>query len=228
MILRSHNVTMIGAAVDFYTATLVWGLLWHLVLYLGEGPRAISTQYRINFWHGVVSTAMATLCLLGAVSDSVTVPCSLGYFVTDVCNMLLNDFRYRVASYQGPAARKAEYFHHVLCIVVCVASQMYHRSACHLQSDPVVRIMLAEVSTPFLILFRETKRQLFGVLFLITFLLCRTVYQCLFLMPELFVACPRSIGFSLVCPYILLQLYFTYEVVNRARRGPGDAIKKKT
>lgn len=202
--------------VNYYVATAIWMAVWHLVLHTGEGPRAISTAYRINFWHGVISTAMATLCLLGFVNETITVPCSLGYFITDLCNMLLNDLNYKVASYQGPAARKAEYFHHVLCIVVCLTSQVHYRSTCHMKADPVVRIMLAEISTPFLILFRQTKRQLYGLLFLVSFLLCRTVYQCLFLMPELFEACPRTIGYSLVCPYILLQLYFTYEVLNRA------------
>ena len=208
---------------DTYVQSLLcWGGFWYLFLQLSpEGPRAIPTAYRINFWHGMVSTAVAVACIAGLLDESVTVPCSLAYFLVDLCNMLLNDFVHRVASYQGPAARRAEYFHHLLCIVVCVTSKLYYKTACQsLTSDPVVRIMLAEVSTPFLITFRQTKSKLAGLFFVISFLLCRTVYQCLFLMPEIFVSCAHpGIKYGLVLPYILLQLYFTVEVLSRASKG---------
>ena len=209
---------------------VAWFFGWQLLLQLSpEGPRAIPTAYRLNFWHGVVSTAVASLSVLGYVPDSVAVPCSLAYFIVDVVNMLLNDLYHKVASYQKPNARKAEYFHHVLCIVVCIVSKLYYRTACQgLAADPVVRIMLAEVSTPFLITFRQTKSKVAGLLFLVTFILSRTVYQCIFLMPEIYSACDSApLRFGLVVPYIMLQLYFTVAVVQTAGRTSASSSAQK-
>ena len=212
---------------------LVWGILWAgLVCFSPEGPKAISTAYRLNFWHGVISSATAMLCVAGIIPDSMTVPCSLAYFCVDILNMLLNDFYFQVESYHKPFDRKAEYFHHLLCIVVCVTSRLYSQTYCHgISEDPVVRIMLAEISTPFLITFRQTKSKLAGGLFVLSFILTRTVYQCVFLMPGLFLACePVSIRYGMVVPYILLQLYFTTRVVataSRGEKGSKDAQSKQ-
>ena len=216
---------------DTYVSSLsVWLVVWVAVLVFSpEGPRAIATAYRINFCHGVLSTLVAALCVAGYIPDSFAVPCSLSYFIVDLINMLLNDFYFKVASYQGPTARKAEYFHHVLCAVVCVSSKLYYTTSCNgMTSDPIVRVMLAEVSTPFLIYFRQTKNKLVGLMFLFSFIASRTVYQCLFLMPEIFWACePLSIRYGMTVPYILLQLYFTKQVIAAAVRGDKSAKKKE-
>lgn len=208
---------------------LGWGSVWAgLILFSPEGPKAISTAYRLNFWHGVMSSITAILCVAGLIPDSLAVPCSLAYFGVDVLNMLMNDFYFKVESYHKPFDRKAEYFHHLLCIVVCVTSRLYSQTYCHgISEDPVVRIMLAEISTPFLIMFRRTKSKVAGGLFVLSFILTRTVYQCLFLMPGLFVACkPVGIRYGMVVPYILLQLYFTFRVIVTASRGDKGSKTK--
>lgn len=214
---------MIGGGVSYLHSTLMWIVCWQLFLQLSPGgPREITTAYSINFWHGVLSTTIATLCILGYISETIAVPCSLGYFLVDFCNMLLNDLYHKVKSYHNsPQARGAEYFHHILCIVVCITSKLFYKSCCpSLTSDPVARIMLAEISTPFLITFRQSKNKTAGLLFVASFILSRTIHQCMFLMPEIFISCtPLGIKYGLVIPYILLQLYFTQQVVASAMRG---------
>ena len=97
----------------FYLWCLIWAIVWIVVLVIPPGSKEIVTAYRLNFCHGVMSSVMALLCMYGYVHEDVTTPCTISYFIIDFINILLNDFVFRVPSYQNPQNRRVEYGHHL-------------------------------------------------------------------------------------------------------------------
>ena len=142
----------------FYYLTFAWSLFWGGVLLIPPGPREIPSCLRLNFLNGVTSSALSILCLSGYISDTIAISSVLGYFITDLINMILNDFYYKVKSYHTPSSRKIEFCHHILCSIVCIISRKY-KNYCQVIINPVVVIVLAEISTPFLIAWRWTNQK---------------------------------------------------------------------
>lgn len=202
---------------DFYTISFIWIVIWRTILSLHPGTKEINSILRLHFSHGIVSSIFAILCLLQYVSENITIGCLLGYLLTDLSNMIMNDFYYKVNSYHTPTSRKIEYFHHSLCIIVSILSKSY-TNYCLLDRNPLITVILAEISTPFLIAYRwsNQKNIILGSLFFVSFIGIRTIYQCIFFMPYIFNSCSSTIGYMFVIPYVGLQIVFTYQIVNKA------------
>jgi hypothetical protein len=218
----------------FLIGLCFWMLVWGLTLHLPPGARTITASYRLNFWHAVLSSLLCIGCFMrpDLVPEWITTPCSTAYFVTDFYNMIFNDFIYKVGGYQKESARKMEYFHHILCIIICFLDEFGVENFCTFNypapSNPTVRFMTAEFSTPFLILWRvmgEQDTYMFGA-FTVAFFGCRICYQCMVLMPETINACVWQVGTFFSVPYILLQLAFLYFVTRKfytmLRKGTKD------
>jgi hypothetical protein len=207
-----------------------WSFVWVVLLVLPPGSRAINTAFRLNFVHGVISTAVALLCMSGYISESVTTTATITYFVVDFVNILINDFIFKVPSYQKPTARKVEYFHHCFCFFVAAMCEYRYKDFCIYAKNPFVRIMLAEVPTPFLIAWRYTEFFGLGVAFGVAFLLVRLGYQGLILVPEFISECHYSVGYGFGVPYNLMNLFFFYQIVRKVlsfeKPKKGDELKK--
>lgn len=203
---------------NFHINSLMWSYAWRQILILNPGPKEISSTLRLHFLQGIISSGLAILCLFDYMSEDFTISCVLGYFITDLSNMIINDFYYKVKSYHTFNARIIEYFHHSLCIIVCLLTNKYYKKYCLVDKNPVITLMLAEISTPFLMAWRWTKQKniILGSLFFISFIGIRTIYQCIFFMPYIFNLCNYIIGYTLIIPYIGLQLVFSYQIINKA------------
>ena len=205
---------------------LFWSSVWILILVLPPGSKAIATAYRLNFLHGLVSTILALLCMRGVISESVTTTATITYFIVDFINIMINDFIFKAQSYQKPSARKVEYFHHCFCAFVALMCEYRYRDFCGYSTNPFVRIMLAEVPTPFLIAWRYTDFLALGALFTLAFFLVRIIYQGFMLVPEFMAECHYSVGYGFGIPYNFMNFYFFYMIVKKIFRGGEDAGKK--
>lgn len=203
-----------------YFYFICWSLLWILLLNIPPGSTAIISAYRLNFTHGVISTVVATACLLGYLPESVTTVCTISYFIVDFVNILINDFIWKAKSYQNPQNRKVEYFHHILCATVGIVSEYKYNQYCTFQQNPFVNLMFAEFSTPFLIAWRYTNSDILGGLFVVAFFLCRIAYQAGILIPDCMRSCVPSIGYGFGIPYNLMNIYFFYMIIRKILRPP--------
>jgi hypothetical protein len=216
---------------DYYWCLLAWLVTWGAVLHLKPGAREVRSQYRLNFWHAVVSSIIALLCMYdpATVPESITTSCSQAYFITDLINMIMNDYVYKVGGYHKKTARRVEYCHHILCIACCFTVELAHETLCDFplevwgvapsgkQRNPTVRIMMAELSTPFLMRWRMTgeTHDLMFYAFVAMFLASRVVYQCFMLMPYFCMYCNTWVGYAFALPYIGLQIMFAYFVLRK-------------
>ena len=208
---------------DYWWCLLAWLTVWGLILHMGKGAREVESQYRLNFWHAVVSSVLALWCLYDpyTIPESVTTPCSQAYFITDLFNMVMNDYVYKVGGYHKKTARRVEYAHHILCITCCFVTELYHEQICDFPSEswgvapsgkpsnPTVRIMMAELSTPFLMRWRMTgeKNNWMFYVFVLTFLASRVGYQCFLLMPYVFCSM-FFLPSCLLCLSLSLFIYY--------------------
>lgn len=192
-----------------------WSVVWILTLVLPPGSREIETAYRINFLHGVVSSIISGLAICKYIDTNMATTATISYFAVDFINILLNDFYFRVKSYQSPVTRKVEYLHHILCFTVGIMSEFMYQDFCTFDQNPFVFLMLAEISTPFLISWRYTNNAYLGVLFILTFIGCRTIYHGLYLIPECMRSCHYSVGYGFGVPYNLMNLFFLYMIFKK-------------
>lgn len=169
---------------------------------------------------------MATLCLMGYVSESVTTVCTLSYFIVDFINIIINDFYWKVKSYQSPQNRKVEYFHHIFCCTLGLMSEFRYKEYCTFDRNPFVQLMYAEFSTPFLMAWRQTGSDALGGLFILSFFACRLVYHGGFLIPECMRRCHWSVGYGFGIFYDLLNIYFFYMIVKKAFKSSKPKTKK--
>lgn len=221
----------------FYYAFLAWSLLWVVVLNIPPGSKEIATAYRLNFLHGLLSSLVAVASILGYIPEVMATPCTMSYFLVDFTNIILNDFIFKVPSYQSPGARKVEYFHHILCFVVGVTSEIAYKDQCTFTSNPYIELMFAEFSTPFLILWRVYNSDILGGLFVLSFVACRLLYHGLYFIPECIRRCTFTVGYGFGIPYNLMNLYFFVMIVRKLmkakKKSPtadsdGDSSKKKS
>jgi hypothetical protein len=209
----------------------LWSLVWIFCLVVPPGSTEINSQYRLNFIHGVLSVVVASLSLLDYLPtgvDSIATTCTLSYFTVDFMNILLNDFYFKVPSYQNPQNRRVEYCHHLFCLFVGLSSQGYHSELCALPSgrQPFLYLMYAEASTPFLMAWRYFKTDALGGVFVISFFLCRIVYHGFIFIPQCVMSCTPLVGYGFAIPYNFLNLYFFYMIMKKVL-FPGKPVKDK-
>jgi hypothetical protein len=93
-------------------------------------------------------------------------------------------------------------------------SEFLFKHYCTFDRNPFIKLMLAEVSTPFLIYWRSTKSDISYNIFMITFFIFRIIYHGLFLIPECMTRCVVTIGYGFGIPYNLMNFYFFFMVSN--------------
>lgn len=221
---------MATAGLHFFTGLCLWGTLWILILVVPPGSKEIKTAYRLNFCHGVMSSCVAFVCLLGYMPEVWTTTATISYFIVDFVNIILNDFYFQVPSYQTPGARRVEYFHHILCCSAALICEFSYKSVCTgFTWNPFIEGMFAELSTPFLMVWRmsEMKHEVVGRLFVLVFFLVRIVYHGFSFTPRVILNCHFPIGFAFVVPYSTMNVYFFYLILRKLIISFGNAKESK-
>ena len=132
---------------------------------------------------------------------------------------------FKVKSYQTPTARKVEYFHHILCFGVGMLSEFHYQDVCTLERNPFLYLLLAEISTPFLIAWRATGSNLMGFVFIALFIAVRLFYHGVYVVPDCIRHCPL-VGMVCGLPYLFMNFYFFYMIVRKVIRKSSS--NKKT
>lgn len=201
----------------------MWSAVWIVILTIPPGSREITTAYRINFWHGVISSVAALLCMAKLLPESITTPITLTYFVIDFINNLLNDFYFKVPSYHVGSGRMMEYFHHILCFSLGFASELFYKQVCGFDHNPFVELMLAEVSTPFLMLWRINPSRPKLILFTCVFFCNRILYHGLYFIPECIHQCEKFTAFGFAFLYDGMNVYFFYMMVRKLMKKSSSS-----
>lgn len=197
------------------------------MLNIPPGSTEIISAYRLNFLHGLLSSVVAFLCMFGYLHEDFTTMCSVSYFFVDFINIIMNDFVWKVKSYQTPSARKVEYFHHILCGGFGVFCQVYYKQVCTLDENPFVKFMLAELSTPFLIAWRYYPHNALGAIFAVLFFGVRIVYHGGFLIPTFMEQCNRTVSFRFGALYTAMNVFFLYMIAMKLYRKMVGGKKEK-
>ena len=200
---------------DFLYYSLGWVALWIILINVPPGSKATFTSYRINFIHGILCSLATFLVLLEYLPSSLATSCTTSFLLIDLCNNFINDFIWKVPSYQSIQNRRVEYFHHFLCMLVGYMSENYGTVLCTFKSNPFVNLMLAELSTPFLMAWRYYKYNYLGAIFSIIFFAVRIVYHGLFFIPKCINSCPPLVGYGFGIPYNVMNIYFLYLIVTK-------------
>lgn len=219
-----------------FTSFVIWAVIWIFLLVIPPGSTSIFAAYRLNFCHGVISTVLALCALKSLVPENFCTMCTISYFVVDFLNIMLNDFVWKVPSYQNPQNRRVEYAHHLFCLTVGITSQFCHKSFCTFDKNPFIYLMFAEFSTPFLMLWRHYGGDILGAIFVVTFFGCRIIYHGFIFIPHCMRVCIPAIGYGFGIPYNLLNCYFFYMIMKKVLKpkkgepageaGVDDKIKK--
>ena len=217
---------------DLYAihAFLFWSIVWVIVLLIPPGSKEIATAYRFNIIHGIISSLAAFLCLNGLLPETFTAMITISYFIVDFCNNLLNDFIFKVKSYQPPAQRRVEYIHHIFCCFVGIVCIFYYKSWCNFDSNPFIKLMFAEVSTPFLMLWRiYPENNAIGFLFLIVFIANRIVYHGIYFVPDCISSCNKVVSYCFGIPYDAMNVFFLFMISRKLLRSirGGKPSKKE-
>jgi len=212
---------------DVYQSFVFWSVVWTAVLNIPPGSTEIISAYRLNFLHGLLSSVVAFLCMFGYLHEDFTTMCSVSYFFVDFVNIIMNDFVWKVKSYQTPSARKVEYFHHILCGGFGVFCQVYYKQVCTLDENPFVKFMLAELSTPFLIAWRYYPHNALGAIFAVLFFGVRIVYHGGFLIPTFMEQCNRTVSFRFGALYTAMNVFFLYMIAMKLYRKMVGGKKDK-
>ena len=215
---HTADFSVISAKMNVYQSFVAWSLLWAAVLNISPGSTEIISAYRLNFLHGLISSIVAFLCMSGHLHEDFTAMCSISYFFVDFVNIIMNDFVWKVKSYQTPSARKVEYFHHFLCGGFGVFCQIYYKQVCTLDENPFIRFMLAELSTPFLIAWRYYPHNALGLIFAVLFFSVRIVYHGGFLIPLFMDKCKRTVSFRFGVLYTVMNVFFMYMIAMKLYR----------
>jgi hypothetical protein len=203
---------------DTWIYFILWTFLWLIVVLIPPGPKDNTTAYRLNFWHGLLSSGFAFLVIFDIMPENFATMTSMGYMVIDISKNLLNDFYFKVESYQRGNDRRMEYVHHWLCLGVGFYSELYYPIICTFKKNPVIYFMVAESSTPFLIAWRQYKSDWLGIAFFLVFFISRIIFQCCYFVPQLMYDCKNWLAFVCAWIYILMNLYFLWTIVNKMLR----------
>jgi len=225
-------------SMHFYIYLLMFVFFWCFILHMKEGARVVESTLRLNFWHGMISSYLVIHAFMKpeAYPEAFVVACSLGYFVVDLNNMVMNDFVYKVGGYQKKTARLVEYFHHILSIQATLACATALDVMCDLRSEhmqfqgpfnPLIRFAVADLSTPALVLWRRSdQKSLFWYsLFAILFIAVRVVYHGIYFVPRLYQGCNEMVKVG-VCLYQGLQLVMLVFVLLKWRSLVGKTFSE--
>ena len=171
-----------------------------------DGARDEQSSYRLHLWHSMISSYLVIHSFLypGRYPEYAVIACSLSYFLVDLNHMVFNDLIYRVGGYQKKSARAMEYFHHILSIGATGTAAFNITSVCDMGAmraafdtgpmNPLLRFALADVSTPFLMLWRRGGQQstLWYTIFVILFIMVRIVYHGFYFVPAMYDVCPNE------------------------------------
>lgn len=134
------------------TSIIVW-------LYVRKkyGDSAMSTI------HSTTVVMISTILWIFMMNEGHLVSIMLGYFISDLYNVIM----------------KKQYdmvFHHVFCTVFIY--YIYHKFPHDnvYETNAVSKAAILEISTPFLNLYKNTKKPIYGIMLLITFFLSRIVW----------------------------------------------------
>lgn len=94
-------------------------------------------------------------------------------------------------------------------------SELLFKEFCTFEKNPFILLMFAELSTPFLMIWRYTQNEIIGGLFVITFFGCRILYHGFVLIPQCMSKCHWSVGYGFGVPYDLMNVYFLWMIVRR-------------
>jgi hypothetical protein len=203
---------------DTWNYWMLWIVIWFVVVMIPPGPKHNDTAYRLNFWHGLLSSGFAFTVLGGYMPENFATMTSMGYMVIDITKNLLNDFYFKTESYQRGNDRRMEYVHHWLCLFIGFYSELYYPSVCSFTGNPVIYFMVAESSTPFLIAWRLYKHDWLGIVFFFVFVAVRIVYQCMFFVPQLMRDCSTTVATVAAWMYIAMNFYFLWTILNKIWR----------
>lgn len=207
---------------------ILWSLVWIVVLNIPPGSKEIMTAYRLNFVHGLLSSVMAIIGLFDVLPEPLVTMTTISYFFVDFVNIMLNDFVFKVKSYQPPTARKVEYLHHILCFTVGMSSELTYKKYCTFKTNPFIKLMFAELSTPLLMAWRVyPENDLYGYGFAVLFFFARILYHGFIYVPDCIRSCNKTIAYSFGVPYNLLNVFFMYMIVQKLMRNAKKDKKKR-
>lgn len=209
---------------------LIWSFLWILLIVLPPGSKAIATAYRLNFSAGLLATATCISVWYDVVPESFATTSIMTYFAIDLVNILINDFIFKVPSYQSPQNRKMEYVHHIFCLFFGVTSEFNHTWVCTFDHNPFVEIIVySEFSTPFLMAWRYTGSDILGAVFFLVFVICRLWFLGVYVLPDCIRYCHPAAGWGFSLPYYALNFYFVYMMIKKVVRTVTSSknIKKE-
>ena len=207
---------------------LFWSSIWVVLLWLPPGSQAINTSYRLNFCAGLLGPLVSAAFLYGHVPESFATMSTISYFIVDFFNMLLNDFVFEAKSYQSPANRKMEYFHHLFCLFFGVCSEFTYTWVCTFEHNPFIELVIySEFSTPFLMIWRYFGSDIFGLIFFIVFLICRMYYLHIFFLPDCIRSCHPLAGWGFSLPFYAINFYFVYMMIRKIMRKVLPSKKGK-
>jgi hypothetical protein len=207
---------------------LGFSALWVLLLVLPPGSTEIVTSYRLNFSAGLIGTLVSIAFLYGYVPEQFATMSTISYFTVDLLNIILNDFVFKAKSYQTPANRRMEYFHHLFCLFVGVTSEFTYQWVCTFEHNPFIELVAySEASTPILMVWRYTGNDYVGLLFFLTFIVCRLYFLGLFFMPDCIRHCHPIAGWGFSLPYYTINIYFAYGMVRKIVKKVFSSRRKK-
>ena len=216
--LSKESVRMYGA--------LFWSFIWIFLIVLPPGSKAIATSYRLNFTAGLLATVSCILVKYDVFPESFATASINTYFFIDLINILINDFVFKVPSYQSPQNRKMEYFHHVFCLFFGLCSEFTYHWVCTFDHNPYVEIIIySEFSTPFLMAWRYTNSDILGIIFFAVFVICRLYFLGVFVLPDCIRHCHPYAGWGFSIPYYSLNFYFVYMMIRKVIRKVKNGKK---
>ena len=109
--------------------------------------------------------------------------------------------------------RKVEYIHHILCGGFGIASGIYYPTVCTFIEDPFIQFMLAELSTPLLILWRINNSNNN------TIYIIRLLYHGLYLVPLCYMKCDHNVALFFGSLYNIMNVFFFIMILMKLYRS---------
>lgn len=206
----------------------LWAVVWIAVLSIPPGRTERASVYRLHFVHGVVGPLISIAHLYGRASFDMTMCCTGMYFAVDMLNMVVNDFLLPVRGYQKPMNRFIEYVHHFIVIPSATLCYLMRGTACSF-GNPFVPLIINEISTPFLIVYRTNRTSaIAGPLFVLVFFAVRIVLNSSYYVPLLYRNCSRQyVWWPQAFPFFAIQWLFFFQIVQAVVGGAAKKAKKK-
>lgn len=124
--------------------------------------------------------------------------------------------------------RKVEYIHHILCGGFGIASGIYYPTVCTFIEDPFIQFMLAELSTPLLIIWRinNSNNNTIYILFILIFFIIRLLYHGLYLVPLCYMKCDHNVALFFGSLYNIMNVFFFIMILMKLYRSLSKKSNK--